>query len=98
MEKDNLIYSLSGIRRIAGNELNFNVAKKIAIAYGSWFDSEDKRVIIGRDTRPSRKKFEKATIEGLIFSGNDILQLNKKIKNFSKDTNNQHFFSTFLCK
>ena len=74
MEKENLIFTLSGIRGIIGKALNFNVVKKIAIAYGLWLDGKDKRVIIGKDTRPSGNNIEKAVIEGLI--GVDIKVIN----------------------
>ena len=75
MEKDNLIFTLSGIRGIAGKEINFEIAKKIAISYGSWLNPEDRRIIIGRDTRPSGIMIEKGIIEGLITAGFEIINL-----------------------
>ncbi len=45
MEKENLIFTLSGIRGITGKDLNFNIVKKIAIAYGLWLNGKDKRVM-----------------------------------------------------
>lgn len=65
MEESNLIFTISGIRGIFGKELNTEIVRKIAIAYGLWLKSDDKKVIIGRDTRPSSKIIEKAIIEGL---------------------------------
>jgi len=75
MERDNLIFTESGIRGIAEKELNFNTAKKIAIAYGLWLNPEDKRIIIGRDTRPSGTVIEKGIVEGLVTMGFEIIYL-----------------------
>ncbi len=65
MEENNFIFTISGVRGIFGKNLNFNIAKKIAIAYGLWLKSDEKKVILGRDTRPSGEDIEKAIIEGL---------------------------------
>ncbi len=75
MEEDNLIFTLSGIRGLAEKDLTFNTIKKIAIAFGLWIDGKDKKVVIGRDTRPSSSLIEKALIEGLSISGFKILNL-----------------------
>ncbi|MFX1389057.1 MAG: hypothetical protein ACFE9Z_03225 [Promethearchaeota archaeon] len=75
MEKKNLIFTLSGIRGRAEKDLNYNVVKKIAISFGYWIDGKDKKVIIGRDTRPSGSFIEKALIEGLVLSGFKILNV-----------------------
>ena len=75
MEEKNLIFTLSGIRGRAEKDLTFNTVKKIAIAFGLWIDGKDKKVIIGRDTRPSSLLIEKAIIEGLAISGFKILNL-----------------------
>ncbi|MHA1933406.1 MAG: hypothetical protein ACW96X_12750, partial [Promethearchaeota archaeon] len=69
MKKKNLLFTPSGIRGIIGKDLNPKIVKKISIAFGLWFNGKDKRIIIGRDTRPSGKKFEKAVIEGLFATG-----------------------------
>ncbi|MFX1322287.1 MAG: hypothetical protein ACFFAQ_11665 [Promethearchaeota archaeon] len=66
MQTNNLIFTFSGIRGIVGKNLNFEIVKKIAISFGLWFNNKDKRVIIGKDTRPSGDIIEKAFIEGLI--------------------------------
>ncbi|MFW9875810.1 MAG: hypothetical protein ACFFG0_22120 [Candidatus Thorarchaeota archaeon] len=73
MKKQNLIYTLSGIRGITAKDLNFNIAKKIAIAYGLWFNDKDKKVIIGKDTRPSGNVIEQAVVEGLIETGINVI-------------------------
>ncbi|MCK4285031.1 MAG: hypothetical protein KAX18_02460 [Candidatus Lokiarchaeota archaeon] len=73
MEKENLLFTPSGIRGRVGKDLNPKIVKKIAIAFGLWFNGKDKRVIIGRDTRPSGKEFEKAIIDGLIATGFKII-------------------------
>jgi len=75
MERENLIFTLSGIRGRVEKDLTFNIVKKIAIAFGLWIDGKDKKVIIGRDTRPSGLSIEKALIEGLKLSGFKILNL-----------------------
>ncbi len=69
MEKENLLFTPSGIRGRVGKDLNPKIVKKIVIAFGLWFNDKDKRVIIGRDTRPSGKEFEKVVIDGLIATG-----------------------------
>ena len=66
MKESKLIFTISGIRGIFGKNLNIEIVKKISIAYGLWLKSNDKRVIIGTDTRPSSKVIEKAIIEGLV--------------------------------
>ncbi|MFX1567189.1 MAG: hypothetical protein ACFFCV_02345 [Promethearchaeota archaeon] len=75
MEEKSLIFTLSGIRGRAEKDLTFNIVKKIAIAFGLWIDGKDKKVIIGRDTRPSSLLIEQAIIEGLTISGFKILNL-----------------------
>ena len=75
MERDNLIFTLSGARGIIGKSFNAKIAKKIAIAYGLRLKSEDKRVIIGKDTRPSGKQIEEAVIEGLRGLGFQVINL-----------------------
>ncbi len=73
MERENLIFTLSGIRGIAEKDLDFNITKKITIAYGLWLDGKNKQVVVGKDTRPSGEIIEKAVIEGLITVGLEII-------------------------
>ncbi|MCJ7648465.1 MAG: hypothetical protein MUP85_07615 [Candidatus Lokiarchaeota archaeon] len=75
MSEKNLIFTFSGIRGIVGRDLNVEIAKKIAIAFGSWLKGEIKKVIIGRDTRPSGLQIEKGLIEGLVSMGYDIVNV-----------------------
>ena len=75
MEKNNLIFTFSGIRGIANKDLTYEVAKRIAIAFGLLYEGEAKRIIIGRDTRPSGKVIEKAVIEGLKTTGFEIINV-----------------------
>ena len=75
MEDKNLIFTISGIRGIFGKGLNSLIVKKIAIAYGLWLKSDNKTVIIGRDTRPSSKVIEKAIIDGLTSADCRIINL-----------------------
>jgi phosphomannomutase len=69
MGDSSLIFTFSGIRGIYGKDLNFEVARKIAISFGEWFSGFNKKIIIGRDTRPSGEIIEKGVIEGLITTG-----------------------------
>lgn len=75
MEINNLIFTFSGIRGIAGKDLNFKTSKKIAIAFGEWFKGDNKKIIIGRDTRPSGKTLERGIVEGLISTGFNIVNV-----------------------
>ncbi len=75
MEDNSLIFTFSGIRGIFGKDLNFDVAKKIAISFGEWFSGKDKKIIIGRDTRPSGEIIEEGVIEGLIATGFEIVNV-----------------------
>jgi len=75
MEGSNLIFTFSGIRGISGKDLNFETAKKIAISFGKLFESENREVIIGRDTRPSGKSIEKGIVEGLVATGFKIVNV-----------------------
>jgi phosphomannomutase len=75
MKENNLIFTLSGIRGRAEKDFNFDTVKKIAISFGYWIDGKDKKVIIGRDTRPSGNFIEKALIEGLVLAGFKILNV-----------------------
>jgi phosphomannomutase len=73
--KHKLIFSFSGIRGIAGKELNVEITKKIAIAFGLWFNEKEKRVIIGKDTRPSSEIIERSVIEGLLSTGFEVINV-----------------------
>jgi phosphomannomutase len=73
--KNRLIFSFSGIRGIANEDLSFKTSKKIAIAFGLWYNGEDKRIIIGKDTRPSSEIIEKGIIEGLLCTEFDIINV-----------------------
>ena len=75
MEINNLIFTFSGIRGITDKDLNFKTSKKIAIAFGEWFNSDNKKIIIGRYTRPSGENLEKGVVEGLISTGFNIVNV-----------------------
>ncbi len=70
-----LLFTASGIRGIVTKDLTPKIVKKIAIAYGSWLNDDQKKVIIGRDTRPSGKMIETKMIEGLIATGCEIIRV-----------------------
>ena len=75
MGGSNLIFTFSGIRGIYGKDLNFEIAKKIAISFGNLADSENREVIVGRDTRPSGKVIERGIIEGLVATGFEVINV-----------------------
>ena len=75
MEGSNLIFTFSGIRGISGKDLNFEIAKKIAISFGNLADSENREVIVGRDTRPSGKSIENGIVEGLVATGFKVVNV-----------------------
>ncbi|MHA1233752.1 MAG: hypothetical protein ACTSQL_01545 [Promethearchaeota archaeon] len=75
MEGNNLIFTFSGIRGISGKDLNFEIAKKIAISFGNLFDGDNREAIVGRDTRPSGKSLEKGIIEGLVATGFKVINV-----------------------
>ncbi|MFW9819137.1 MAG: hypothetical protein ACFFE5_05960 [Candidatus Thorarchaeota archaeon] len=73
MEESNLIFTLSGIRGRIKEDFKYDAIKKIAIAFGLLVNGKDKKIVIGRDTRPSGIFLEQAIIEGLILSGFEII-------------------------
>ena len=75
MEGSSLIFTFSGIRGLSGKDLNFEVANKIAISFGKIFDSVNREVIVGRDTRPSGKSIEKGIVEGLVATGFKVINV-----------------------
>ena len=75
MGDNSLIFTFSGIRGIFGKDLNFDIAKKIAISFGEWFDGKEKNIIIGQDTRPSGEIIKKGVFEGLIATGFNIIDV-----------------------
>ncbi|UCC20724.1 MAG: hypothetical protein JSV62_05415 [Promethearchaeota archaeon] len=75
MEEHNVIFTLSGIRGQFEKDLNYSTVKKIAIAFGLLINGEGKKVIVGRDTRPSGILIERAITEGLLLSGFEIINL-----------------------
>ncbi|MFX1280235.1 MAG: hypothetical protein ACFFA3_12525 [Promethearchaeota archaeon] len=75
MEKLNLLFTPSGIRGKIEKDLNPQIVKKIVIAFSTSLKTSDRRIIIGRDTRPSGKDFEKEVIEGLIENNFKIINV-----------------------
>ncbi len=71
-ENQDLIFSLSGIRGIFGKALTLETARAISHAFGLWLKSKEKRVIVGRDTRPSSVQLSDQVIKGLITSGCEV--------------------------
>ncbi|TFF69328.1 MAG: hypothetical protein EU516_00005 [Promethearchaeota archaeon] len=75
MIQDNLIFTFSGIRGIINKGLNFEVAKKLGTAFGEWYPYSERKIILGKDTRPSSKILEKGIIEGLLIHDFDIINV-----------------------
>ncbi|TFG25406.1 MAG: hypothetical protein EU532_11675 [Promethearchaeota archaeon] len=67
-----LIFTFSGIRGISGKELNKELVEKIAFSLGELFKDDDRRVIVGRDTRISGLHLEEAVISGLSLANFEI--------------------------
>jgi phosphomannomutase len=75
MIQDNLIFTFSGIRGIVDKGLNFEIAKKLGIAFGAWYPYSKRQLILGKDTRPSSTILEKGIIEGLLYHNFDIINV-----------------------
>ncbi|MFX1336976.1 MAG: hypothetical protein ACFFDK_00045 [Promethearchaeota archaeon] len=75
MEEKGLIFTISGIRGIVGENLNAEVVRRIALAYGLWLKSDDKTVIVGRDTRPSGQNLKASIFDGLNHANCKIINL-----------------------
>ena len=74
MKNEKLIFTASGIRGVVGKTLTLDKAKQIANAFGLWL--KEKKVIIGRDTRPSGESLKNAMIDGLRDAGCKIQDVN----------------------
>ena len=68
----NLIFTFSGIRGIAGENLSKEIVEKIVFLFGESFEKEKRKAIIGRDTRSSGSYLEKAVISGLSLANFEI--------------------------
>jgi phosphomannomutase len=75
MKQENLIFTFSGIRGLIGKHFNYEVAKKLAIAFGQNYKESERKVILGRDTRPSGVDLEKGIIEGLIATDFEVVNV-----------------------
>lgn len=75
MIQNNLIFTFSGIRGVVDKALNFEVAKKLGIAFGEWYPYAERKLILGKDTRPSSRILEEGIIEGLSFHDFEIVNV-----------------------
>jgi phosphomannomutase len=75
MIQENLIFTFSGIRGIIDKGLNFDIAKKLGIAFGEWYPYTERKLILGKDTRPSSTTLEKGIIEGLVLKNFEIINV-----------------------
>lgn len=65
MENKDLIITLNELKGTIEDKLHASKIEAIAEAYGNWLDDEKKKVVIGRDTRPSGQIIERLLIKGL---------------------------------
>jgi phosphomannomutase len=65
--------SVSGIRGKVNDDLSFELLR--TIAYIQTKLSSSKKIIIGRDTRPSGKDIEKALCQGILAAGGDPISI-----------------------
>lgn len=73
---DSSIFRQYDIRGIIGKTLTSQVMRLIGQAYGTYIQRmEGKRVVIGRDVRPSSQEFVDAAIEGLLTSGCTVIDI-----------------------
>ena len=78
-----LMLGVSGLRGIVGQSLTPMVVARYAAAFGRWltdqpsdpYASEPRRVVIGRDSRPSGHTLEHAAAAGLISAGCRVTHL-----------------------
>lgn len=75
MFQENLIFTFSGIRGIIDKGLNFDIAKKLGIAFGEWYPYTERKLILGKDTRPSSTILEKGITEGLLLQNFEIINV-----------------------
>ena len=75
MIQNNLIFTFSGIRGIIDKGLNFKIAKKLGIAFGEWYPYSERKLILGKDTRPSSNILERGIIEGLLLQNFNIINV-----------------------
>jgi len=68
-----LMVGVSGIRGIVGESLTPRVVTEFAQAYGTFLKA--RRVLLGRDTRPSGEMLAAAAAAGLIAVGGEVTQL-----------------------
>ncbi len=70
--------SISGVRGIVGNGLDARIAHDLGAAFGAFLRMQRSegmpKVAIGRDTRASGPDLENACIEGLLYSGCEVLR------------------------
>lgn len=67
------MFSVSGLRGIAGKDLNVQDIQRYALYFGRFLKT--RKVIIGRDTRPSGVSFRNAVVQGLHAAGVDVIDL-----------------------
>lgn len=73
LDEKGIIFTASGIRGIVDKGLTPQFVKNLSRAFGTWLNMNEKKVVIGRDTRPSGETFEKVAIEGLILAGCEVI-------------------------
>lgn len=74
MAEDRLMASVSGVRGTIGKTLTPQVARDFGCAFGKKIGA-GKKVVLGRDTRPSGPMVRNAVVAGLLASGVDVIDL-----------------------
>jgi phosphomannomutase/phosphoglucomutase len=70
------VFRAYDIRGIAGKDLSTDLARHLGLAVGSALDEDGRRkVIVGRDTRPTGESLCAALVDGLRRSGCDVIDL-----------------------
>jgi len=70
---DQLKISISGVRGVLGRGLDGNLLLNLASAFGQSLGG--RKVVVGRDARPSGPQVRLAVLAGLAFSGNDAIDV-----------------------
>ena len=74
MSEERLIVSVSGVRGKVGQTLTAEVAFEFGCAFGTYLGA-NRKVAVGRDSRPSGSMIKNAVVSGLLSCGVDVVSL-----------------------
>lgn len=69
------LFGTDGVRGIAGDELNEELASRLAFAASQQFFTKDGKVLVGKDTRLSGDMIESALASGFVSGGCDVVSV-----------------------